>query len=211
MRKTLLTRVWALEIRRFEKADKKAFPPKNAILFTGSSTIRMWNTLEEDMAPLDVINRGFGGARILDVNYYFERIVTPYDPKGIVFYCGENDIAGLLLTKCHTAEQVLDLFGEFCDKCKKEFPHVKIFFISIKPPQKRLEYWNEMQKANGLISDYCESNEGLYFIDIVPILSEGGKIKEGISRKDGIHLNEEGYKLITSVIKPVLWIILHNG
>ncbi len=80
------------EILRFAEQDRETPPPACPVLFVGSSSIRMWSSLEADMAPLPVLNRGFGGSRISEVNLYFDRIVTPYRPRAIVFYAGENDL-----------------------------------------------------------------------------------------------------------------------
>src|SRR5436305_5469999 len=81
------------EIRAFEQADAKSPPPKDAVLFLGSSSIRLWKTLEQDMPGMKVINRGFGGSQVSDSVRYADRIVLPYRPKLIVFYAGDNDIA----------------------------------------------------------------------------------------------------------------------
>ena len=91
--------IWERDIRKFEQQDNEHPQTEGAILFTGSSSIRYWNTLKEDMAPLPVVNRGFGGSRISDVIHYAERIVFPYKPKILVFYAGENDLSGLFYTK----------------------------------------------------------------------------------------------------------------
>ena len=192
------------EIKQFEKREKKTLPPKGAILFTGSSTIRYWKTLEEDMAPLTVINRGFGGSRISDVIHYIPRIISPHQPSGIVFYAGENDVVSLLGMTPKTPQEVTDDFKRFCQIVQEEFPDIPIFYISIKPPKRRIKFSAEMEKINEFIEEYCYSAKTLSFIDIVPILSEEGKIKKGISKWEGIHLNKKGYKLITSVIKPIL-------
>ena len=91
--------IWERSIRKFEKQDQKNGIEKDFILFTGSSSIVYWKKLTEDMAPLNVLNRGFGGSQIPDVTHYVGRIVLPYKPKGIVFYAGENDITGLFVSK----------------------------------------------------------------------------------------------------------------
>lgn len=192
------------EIEQFEKQEDINHPQKGVILFTGSSTIRYWKTLEEDMAPLTVINRGFGGSRISDVIHYIPRIITPHQPSGIVFYAGENDLSKLLRMKPKTPQQVTDDFKRFCQIVQEQFPEIPIFYISIKPPKRRKKFWAEMEKTNELIEEYCNSTKNITFIDIVPILSEEGKIKKGISKWEGIHLNKKGYILITSVIKPIL-------
>ena len=156
------------------------------------------------MAPLTVINRGFGGSRISDVIHYIPRIISPHQPSSIVFYAGENDLSRLAGMTPKTSQEVTDDFKRFCQVIHEEFPDIPIFFVSIKPPKRRIKFWEEMEKTNELIEEYCNSDEKLNFIDIVPILSEEGKIKKGISRWDGIHLNKKGYELITSVIKPIL-------
>jgi hypothetical protein len=86
--------LWERSIRIFEKEDRKKGVRKDPIIFTGSSSIAYWKSLTEDMAPLTVLNRGFGGSQISDVTHYIDRIIVPYRPKGIVFYAGENDITG---------------------------------------------------------------------------------------------------------------------
>src|SRR5688500_3758063 len=85
-------KLWDKEIEAFAEIDRKQTPPPNPILFVGSSSVRMWTNLRSSFPRLKVINRGFGGSRFEDVNYYFDRIVTPYNPKTIVLYAGENDI-----------------------------------------------------------------------------------------------------------------------
>jgi hypothetical protein len=52
-----------------------------------------WRTLADDMKPLDVINRGFGGSQIAQVNHYVARIVINYRPRAVVLYAGENDLS----------------------------------------------------------------------------------------------------------------------
>src|SRR5262245_58821598 len=90
--------VWAGDVGRFDELDR-AGVPANAIVFTGSSSIRYWATLARDMSPLPVLNRGFGGSQLHDVTYYAERAVLRYQPKTIVLYAGENDMAGVLYSR----------------------------------------------------------------------------------------------------------------
>ena len=108
--------VWERSIRHFEKNDKKNGTKEDLIIFTGSSSIAYWKSLTDDMAPLTVLNRGFGGSQIPDVIHYIDRIIIPYRPKGIVFYAGENDITGLFISKKKSAEEVRNSFQKFCEK-----------------------------------------------------------------------------------------------
>jgi lysophospholipase L1-like esterase len=197
--------LWERSIKKFEKSDSEKKPNTNIILFTGSSSIVYWKNLEEDMSPLEVLNRGFGGSQIPDVTHYVDRIVVPYEPKGLVFYAGENDITGLLVSKKKTAEEVATSFKQFCDKVFTAYKPIPIYFISIKPPKRRRKFWLEMEKANKLIEDYCASNENLHYINIVdPMLDSNGMVKHDLFKWDGIHLNKKGYEIWKAVIQSIL-------
>ena len=196
---------WEREIRKYEKYDVEDPPTEGAILFTGSSSIRYWKTLKEDMAPLHVMNRGFGGSRIIDVTHYLDRIVFPYKPKSIVFYAGENDLSGLFYTKKKTSEEVKNDFREFCEQVHEQLPGVPIYFISIKPPKRRKNLWDSMKRANSLIEEFCKSNDLLSYIDIVsPMLDAEGIPRPELFKWDGIHMNDRGYEIWTSIIKSIL-------
>ncbi|MFX1284855.1 MAG: GDSL-type esterase/lipase family protein [Promethearchaeota archaeon] len=197
--------IWEKSIRKFEKQDRLSPPTQRTIVFTGSSSIVYWKTLKEDMAPLPVIGRGFGGSRIPDVIHYADRVVLHYRPQGIVFYAGENDITGLVFSKKKSPEEVLNSFRIFCEKIHTSQPDVPIFFISIKPPKRRKKFWPEMQKANELIQEFCTQDERLDYIDVVPALLDQNKNpRTDVFKWDGIHLNEKGYMILSSVVKPIL-------
>ncbi|MHA2052159.1 MAG: GDSL-type esterase/lipase family protein [Candidatus Hodarchaeales archaeon] len=196
---------WERYIRNFEKDDKKKSLKKDPIIFSGSSSIVYWKSLTEDMAPLNVLNRGFGGSQIPDVTHYINRILVHYRPRAIVFYAGENDITGLFLSKKKSAEEVRNSFQQFCEKVFSLYTNLPVYFISIKPPKQRKRYWPEIQKANLLIEEYCSSNENLHYINIVKsMLEEDGSVKHELFKWDGIHLNKKGYGNWSEVVKPIL-------
>jgi hypothetical protein len=145
---------WEKTIRAFEDWDKKNSFPKDAVLFVGSSSIRQWPT-RECFGQFDVINRGFGGSQISDVVYFAERIILPYKPKVIVFYAGDNDIAG-----GKTAERVFDDYRKFTNFVHKRLPRIKITFIGIKPSGSRWSFWNVMKDANKMIEDFSQKTTG---------------------------------------------------
>jgi len=197
--------VWAGEMRRFDKFDRRDGVPRDVIVFTGSSSIRYWSTLAADMSPLPVLNRGFGGSQISDVTFYADRVVLRYKPTAIVFYAGENDMVGILGSRKLTPEAVRDAFRQFCAKIFASLPDAPIYFISIKPPKRRIAEWPQMQIANRLIRDYCASDQRLHYIDIVPPMSDArSKPRGDLYVWDGIHMNAQGYAIWSSVIKPVL-------
>jgi lysophospholipase L1-like esterase len=157
------------------------------------------------MAPLPVLNRGFGGSQIHQVTHYADRIVWPYRPRAVVFYAGENDIAGVLFSKKKTPREVRDAYKNFCQKIHSQLPEVPIYFISIKPPKARLKFWRAMQEANTLVEDLCASDHRLHFIDVVPAMLDADRNpRRDVFTWDGVHLNQKGYAIWTSVVKPIL-------
>ena len=191
---------WEKYIARFEAADKKQMPQPGGVLFIGSSSIRMWKTLEQDFPGLPVINRGFGGSQIADSNHFAGRIVHPYKPRQIVLYAGDNDVAG-----GKSPETVLADFQQFLKTVRAKLPKVRVSFIAIKPSLSRWKLSGKMAMANSLVRDACGKDKRLDYIDIwQPMLDDNGKPRPDLFLGDGLHLNAKGYALWTSIVKPHL-------
>lgn len=190
------------EIFAFEAQDDTLPYPKDAILFVGSSSIRMWKTLAQDMHPLSVINRGFGGATMIELSYYAERIIYKYNPKAIVVYCGENDLA----VKFSRVEDVLNEFMALNEKRRAFLPETKVFFVSIKPSPSRKYYLEKFNLANQMMKSYIDKfPDELHYIDITGCMYDKyGSIDESIFKRDKLHMNEIGYRRWTQTIKPTL-------
>lgn len=191
---------WESSIQAFEKQDKEQFPEPGIIEFAGSSSIVMWKTLAEDFKPLKVINRGFGGSQMFEVLQFADRIIIPYKPGIIVLYAGDNDIAS-----GKAPETVLNDFKLLVEKVHKALPETFIYYISIKPSILRWAMWQDMKKANELIQSFTKQNKFTEFIDIgSPMFDKEGKPRADLFLSDNLHINTEGYKIWTSVIKPRL-------
>jgi lysophospholipase L1-like esterase len=188
------------EIKAFETADQKQMPPKDAVLFIGSSSIRKWTTLAADFPGIAVINRGFGGSKIADSTRYADRIVFPYHPRLIVMYAGDNDIAA-----GNSPQKVLEDFQGFVKKVRETMPGEPIDFISIKPSLKRWKLVEKIKEANSLIEAYTKTEKGLGYIDVFPpMLGSDGKPRAELFQPDGLHMVHKGYELWTSIITPKL-------
>ena len=188
------------EIEVFEKNDRKSPPSHGVILFVGSSSFKMWETMENDLAPLPVINRGFGGSTFADLLNFTDRIVIPYRPKIIVVYEGDNDLAG----NPSAAETVLDNCRKFVQHVHKKLPDTMIFLLPLKPSPIRLELWPEMAKLNVAIAKFADKTENVGFIDIATPMLRDGAMRKELFIGDKLHMNWKGYAIWTSVIKPVL-------
>jgi lysophospholipase L1-like esterase len=181
-------------------ADAKAPPAKCGILFIGSATVAVWKSLETDMAPDPVIGRGLGGSTVADEMFYFDKIVTPYRPRAIFVYVGENDIVNGL-----TPDEVLTDFKSFMALKRKVLGHTPVYFISAKAAPARLAFARNEQAANDLIQKLARTDQDLHYIDVSHPMWEDGRLfgtLRPIYRPDGIHLTEEGYGIITRIIKP---------
>ncbi len=187
------------EINNFVQWDKKNSFPEDAILFVGSSSIRLWNT-QESFPELTIINRGFGGAHISDVNFFIEQTTLKYSASIILFYCGDNDIAGE-----KAPEQVLSDYKLFVKKVHENRTDTKILFLPIKPSILRWSFWPEMEAANKLIADYSDTNELLYYIDLAsPMLAESSPPPADLFIEDGLHLSKQGYDMWVNILDPIL-------
>jgi lysophospholipase L1-like esterase len=188
------------EIAAFEKSDKTNPPPKNAILFVGSSSIVKWKTLARDFPGHQVINRGFGGSHLSDSVYFFNRIVAPYHPKTIVLFAGTNDIDAR-----KTPEEVFEDFKAFTEKVHAELPDAKLDYISITTSPSRWKEFDKVKTANALIRDYISHDDRLAFIDVLPaMLDSEGRPNPDIYVADRLHMNGKGYAIWTSIVEPYL-------
>jgi len=193
---------WGSQISAYEKADRLNPPKPGVIVFTGSSSIRFWDTLANDMKPLEVINRGFGGSQIAHVNQYASRIVIPYRPRAVVLYAGDNDLSW---PWSKSPEQVFGDFKQFVEIIRAKLPETWIYYVSIKPSVLRRSNWGKVKKTNELIAAYIRTQQRVQFIDVhAAMLDAKGKPRAELFRWDGLHMNAEGYALWTSIIKPVL-------
>jgi lysophospholipase L1-like esterase len=187
------------EIRAFESWDAQNSYPVNAILFVGSSSIRMWQTAVS-FPDLPVINRGFGGSCVSDVNHFADRIVLKYKPRTIVFYAGDNDIAA-----GKSPQQVFEEFRAFTKLVYDGLPETRIIWLPIKPSIDRWKLWPLMQEANASVKALAEWDEKLDYVDTAtPMLTAGNKPRLDLFLDDGLHLNERGYVLWTAILKPTL-------
>jgi lysophospholipase L1-like esterase len=191
---------WEKEIAAFEQMDRAQPPPKGAILFVGSSTIRRWTTLARDFPGQRVINRGFGGSEIVDSTHFAERIIFPYEPRAIFFRAGGNDLwAG------KSPEQVFADFQEFVARVRTKLPETDIVFISWSPTPARWKQADKEKKLNALVEQYTHQAPHLKYIDTWSmVLGSNGQPRADLFGPDKLHFNAEGYQLLASRVRHYL-------
>jgi disulfide oxidoreductase YuzD len=187
-------------IAAFEAADALSPPPAGGILFIGSSIFRLWSGLSEHMAPLPVFNRAFGGSRTAHVLQYMDRIVVPYRPRIIVYYCGSNDVNG-----GESAEAVAARYRAFSERVRVALPGTRVYFVSIiRAPQKR-DRWDVVNRANALVRRYSEATPGREYIDVHPALEDAkGQPLVDLYLADRLHYQPQAYDRMADVVRPVI-------
>ncbi|MCB1229830.1 MAG: hypothetical protein KDN19_06170 [Verrucomicrobiae bacterium] len=193
---------WENDMKKFEAQDEASPPPKGALLFVGSSSIRLWE-LKNNFPSEATINRGFGGSTIADSVHYFDLLVARHQPKAILMYAGDNDVAHGL-----TPAEVAADFEKFAGLVSEKLPGTPVIYIAIKPSRKRWEMWPTMKDANDRIAAWCAKHDHFYFADIGAAMladAEAGQPPaESWFRSDGLHLSPEGYAGWTKVIRPII-------
>jgi lysophospholipase L1-like esterase len=188
------------EIQEFKKRDSLNPPPKNAILFVGSSSFRMWNNVQEMFPGYTIINRGFGGSSLPDVIRYANDIILPYQPKQVVIYCGENDIASDV-----SDVEVTERFKTLFNLLRKQMPGLPIVFVSMKPSPSREKYFTVIKQANQMIYNFLWQQSQVGYVDVFSrMLDADGKANRSLFLQDMLHMNQEGYKIWQDAIRPYL-------
>jgi len=187
------SRFWP-EVRTYRQQDRVMGIEHCRTLFVGSSSIRFWHSLAEDMPRRRVIRRGLGGARLRDIIYYYEVLIARHRPRVIVLYAGENDIAA-----GRTPGSVLANIKYFLELKRQSLGYTPLYFISIKPSHARWRQFARQAEANSLIKKLAEINRDLVFVDVVDIMLKAGRPKP-VFLPDGLHMKRRGYALWAKVL-----------
>ncbi len=188
------------DIDRFAAQDAAQMPAPGGIVLVGSSSFRRWDTAAEDLAPLPIVNRGFGGSTIPEMIEYIDETVLRYNPSMVVTYC-END---MFVDKTKTPEQTRDSYVKFTQLVRQQMPDVPMYFVSLKPSPSRWARRAEAIKANKLIEDFTKKDPHHGYIDVWPTMLKDGRPDGSIYISDSLHTNAEGYRRWTTVLKPIL-------
>ena len=189
--------VWETDMQRFAVEDARSPPPRGGVVFTGSSSIRLWDSLAQDFPGVPVINRGFGGSELRDSTWFADRTIVPYAPRRIVIYAGDND-----LSAGRTPQQLRADFIAFVERVRRDLPKAKIAYISTKPSPSRAQLLPVQREANTLIA--AEAHRlGVDYIDIfTPMLDATGQPDESLFIEDRLHMNRAGYVVWQRAIAP---------
>ncbi|MFT2008320.1 GDSL-type esterase/lipase family protein [Pontibacter sp. 13R65] len=187
-------------VQRFKREDADRTPPENAILFIGSSSFTNWHNAQQMFPEYTIVNRGFGGSQLPDINLYLREVGYPPKVKQIIIYSGDNDIAS-----GKEPEEVLQRFISVFSQIRKDKPKLPVAFISIKVCPGRIHSRAKVEEANRLVKDFLAEQKRTEFVDIVtPTTNDSGTPLAGIYVEDGVHLNQKGYDIWAAALKPHL-------
>ncbi len=183
-------------------ADDQAHPPaEGSILFIGSSIWRLWSTVAQDMAPLPVYNRAFGGSQTPDLLRHFDALVVPHKPRIIVYYCGSNDVnAG------QSADAIAGRIHEFATRVGRSLPATRMIFASINRSPDKEKRWDVVDAVNARVRDgFTREFAFLSYLDLNPALFDAaGKARVDLYLPDMLHFKPPAYVAFTAIVKPVL-------
>lgn len=190
------------EIDVFLSADSLQFPSKASLLFVGSSSFTYWKDIQDYFPGYPILNRGFGGSALPDLIRYADKIIFPYQPKQIIIYCGENDMADSANV---TPRMVRKRFKTLHTMIRATLGNVPIVFISIKPSPSRWKLEDKFLKANQLIRRYLRRDAAATYLNIHnAMLLSDGSVNPELFIKDNLHMNAKGYAIWQKIIEPVL-------
>lgn len=188
------------EIENFQKKDSLSMPPKNGIVFLGSSSFRMWNDAEKIFKNYQVINRGFGGSTLADAITYLDYLVEPYQPRQVVIYSGENDIASGA-----GAEETFRRLKTLAEKIREKQPEVSLIYVSMKESPSRVQFRDSLLKANDLIKTYINTLPKSVYVDVnAKMLNKDGSTRPELFKEDMLHMKKAGYDIWEKAIRPLL-------
>ena len=190
------------DILAFKKQDSAQVPPKNAILFVGSSSFTKWTDIADYFPGYNIVNRGFGGSTLPDLIRYFYDVILPYQPKQVVIYCGENDLAS---KDSVSSAEAVRRFKTLYAMIRQNLPETDVDFVSMKTSPSREQIQEKVKAANKEISAFLKTQKKAHFIDIYPaMLQANGAMREELFLEDRLHMKPEGYAIWKKIIQPYL-------
>lgn len=182
-----------------DKFDQQGWK-KGGVVFTGSSSIRLWSSLERDFPKTNAINTGFGGSQAHELLHYLDPLVIRYAPKKVFIYIGENDING-----GKSLRQIVTEISLIIDRIQSELPDVELYFIGVKPSPSRWEKSGQMQALNAEMNTMALSKGNVTFISVwEKMLDKNEQPKESLFTEDRLHMNAKGYKIWKKSVKKYM-------
>ncbi|WP_321473898.1 GDSL-type esterase/lipase family protein [uncultured Paludibaculum sp.] len=195
------------EVQVLEQAGALRSSSGHPVVFYGSSSLRLWDSLAADLGHPDTLNMAFGGSTLAACVHFFDRLITPLSPLSLVVYAGDNDLGD-----GRKPEEVLESFLHLAGKVRRLSDGMPFGFISIKPSPSRVDILDRIRLTNSWIRSEIDRTSGAYMIDVFePMLDSKGRPRPELFQADGLHMSRAGYLLWLEVLKPYRHRIFTNG
>lgn len=193
---------FAEDVRRFSILDSLNPPPKNAVLFLGSSSFTLWKDVPNYFPGYTLVNRAFGGSKLIDQIEFIDQLVLPYQPRQVVIYCGENDFAA---SDTISVQEVVNRFIRLTNLIRDRAPNAKITYISMKPSPSRWYLESKFRSANDQIKDFLYTKPNTSFVNIWDKMLNKELVPDStLFLEDRLHMNAAGYNIWQKAIIPHL-------
>lgn len=183
-----------------EKNDSLWDGSEPVTLFTGSSSIRMWEDLQERFPDQKILNTGFGGSRASDLLYYLQPLVLDYQPEKVFIYEGDNDLA-----EGKKVRQVLKTLQEISGRIAERYPEVPVVFIAAKPSISRWNLRRKYRRLNRKLERWAVGQPGRAFADVWNPMLTGRDVNPSLFIDDDLHMNDSGYDIWEAVLAPFMY------
>lgn len=172
---------------------------RETVVFTGSSSIRSWDNLQNVFPDHQIVNSGFGGSQASDLLIYLDELVLRYQPKQVFIYEGDNDIS----FKKKPRQIRLDIL-QIINNIKAHHSGTNIVLIAAKPSLARWHLRRKYKKLNQKLKRLAKHDPSLEYANVWNIMLNGRTVREDIFLEDGLHMNSKGYQLWYSVLKQYI-------
>ncbi len=172
---------------------------KETVVFTGSSSVRIWGDLQKRFPNHQIVNSGFGGSQASDLLAYHKELILRYKPKKVFIYEGDNDIA-----EGKDSKEIIDDLLAIADKIRTQNPSVEIVLIAAKPSIARWNLKKNYKRLNRKFKRWSRKDAELHYADVWKPMLVRGKVMTDLFIEDGLHMNAKGYEIWYTALKPFL-------
>ena len=172
---------------------------KETIVFTGSSSVRLWRKLEQEFPNHQIVNSGFGGSQASDLLLFIDELILSYNPKKVFIYEGDND-----LWADKSPADVLDTTAEIIRRIKSKNPATEVILIAAKPSISRWKIRGKYKRLNKKMERFTKNDPQLYYVDVWKPMLNKRKLKTDIFIEDGLHMNQKGYDIWYEAMKDLV-------
>ena len=191
-----------LDAQQSSGKETAGSPSNGGIVFVGSSIFQFWTHLTDQMAPLPVLNRAIAGFTTVDMLEQMDRLVLPYKPRIVVFYCGSNDISA-----GDDAPPIIERTKRFLKILSEKSPDTFVYYTSINKAPEKMDRWNIVDAVNREMERYSKQTKNLGYIDLNPVLFDSqGALRMNLFLPDGLHFRSgsTAYLEFSRIVKPIL-------